>query len=100
MREDFQELRELDRAGVPPFDAMMLRAPPRSSARRAALVVLLPVATLTVALAAAFVLWIAAPHTFREPPPAIAKVQADPEPLGFLLDEPMATLDFDWQETK
>jgi hypothetical protein len=94
--KDFAALRERDRAAAPSFDEMMARPPPR---RASPLLYVLPAAA-ALAMAAAFVLWIAAGTHDAEPPRdrLITVVANDPEPLGFLLDEP-ATLarvpDFD-----
>lgn len=93
--EDFSALRDRDRAAAPPFDAMLARAaPPR---RTSPLVYIVPVAA-ALAMAATFVLWIAAPSYDAASLPHHAALAPDSEPLGFLLDEP-ATLarvpDFD-----
>ena len=92
--EDFAALRDRDRAAAPAFDAMLARrAPPR---RTSPLVYIVPAAA-TLAMAATFVLWIATASRSAAPPRHAVAV-TDPEPLGFLLDEP-ATLaripDFD-----
>jgi hypothetical protein len=101
--EDFAALREHDRARAPAFDAMMTAPPAR---RTSPLVYVIPAgaaAAAALAMAAAFVLWIAAARSF-EPPSARAPIVAsDPEPLGFLLDEPAALArvpDFDSSPTK
>ena len=89
LRDDFEGLRERDRENAPAFDAMMARRPPPRPRRTSPLVYVLPAAA-ALAMAAAFVLWITTATSDREPPPLHAKTPSDPEPLGFLLDEPAA----------
>lgn len=97
MKEDFAALREHDQKNAPSFDEMTRARPPARSV--SPLVFILPGAAVFAA-AAAFVIFIAT-RPQAEPPRAAAVAatpQPDPEPLGFLLDEP-ATLarftDFD-----
>ena len=101
--EDFEALREHDRARVPSFDAMLATRP---RARTSPLVYVLPAAAATLAMAAAFVVWIGTSAMRSAPsrmPVASVAAASDAEPLGFLLDEP-ATLarvpDFDSSPTK
>ena len=85
--DDFAALRDRDRAAAPPFDAMLARpAPPR---RRSPLVYVLPAAA-ALAMAAAFVLFVSSALQRAAPPARHVAVASDPEPLGFLLDEPAA----------
>ena len=101
--EDFAALREHDRASAPAFDAMMTAPPAR---RTSPLVYVLPAggAVAALAMAAAFVLWIAAARQLEPPRPARTPAAAsDPEPLAFLLDEPFPLArvpDFDSSPTK
>ena len=86
--EDWAALRDRDRAAAPSFDAMTNARPP---ARRTSPLVYVVPAAGALAMAAAFVLWIAAAASRSAAPPARhAVVASDPEPLGFLLDEPAA----------
>lgn len=99
IRDDFQALRDRDAAAAPAFDAMLARPAPRR--RTSPLVYLVP-ATAALAMAAAFVLWIAT-STRRDAPASLAVTASDPEPLGFLLAEPAALArvpDFDSSPTQ
>ena len=83
--DDFQALRDRDRAAAPSFDEMMARAaPPR---RTSPLVFIVPAAA-ALAMTAAFVLFITTAARHAAPPARQIAVASDPEPLGFLLDEP------------
>jgi hypothetical protein len=86
--DDFAALRDHDRAAAPPFDEMIAR--PAPARRTSPLLYVLPAAA-TLAMAAAFVLWIATASRSASPPAdSIAAATSDPEPLGFLLDSPPA----------
>ncbi len=93
MRDDFAALREQDQKNAPPFDEMMRTRPP---ARRVSpIVYVLPAATVFAAAAAFLIYIVTRPQA--EPPAAAAHVAvapSDPEPLGFLLDEPPALARF------
>ncbi len=89
LRDDFAALREADQKNAPPFGDLV-RERPRAK-RVSTIVYVLPAATV-LAAAAAFAIWIGT-HTQAEPPAAasraaVAASSAEPEPLGFLLDEP------------
>jgi hypothetical protein len=84
--DDFAALRDRDRAAAPAFDQMIARPPP--ARRTSPVVYVLPAAAAALAMAAAFVLWIATSPMHAAPPRHVA-VASDPEPLGFLLDEPV-----------
>lgn len=84
MRDDFAALREHDQKNAPSFEEMV-RARPRPRPV-SPLVFILPAAAVFAA-AAAFALFIAT-RPQAEPPAAAAVPKSDPEPLGFLLDEP------------
>src|SRR5580692_4681417 len=83
LRRQFSELRALDAGRAPAFDAMMQRRPPRRS--NVLPFVVVPMAMLTVAAAAGFMLWLKTSHTpvqhAMQPPQAHTA-----EPLAFLLD--------------
>jgi len=85
LRDDFAALRDRDRAAAPSFDAMLARpAPPR---RTSPLVFIVPAAA-ALAMAAAFFLFVATTARHAAPPTRAIVAASDPEPLGFLLDEP------------
>ena len=95
LREDFAALRDEDRKNAPAFEEMA-RARPRPKSV-SPIVFVLPAAAMFAA-AAAFAIWIAtrpqaepaASHAAAAAPASVA----DPEPLGFLLDEPAALARF------
>jgi len=93
LRDDFAALRERDQKSAPPFGDLVRERPRGKGVSRNAIVYVLPVATVFAA-AAAFVIWFGT-RPQAEPPSAAAASHAaaaapsaDPEPLGFLLDEP------------
>ena len=93
MRDDFAALREQDQNNAPSFDEMVRARPP---ARRglSPIVFVLPAAAMFAA-AAAFAVVIGTRHDAEPPAASAARPAAsDPEPLGFLLDEPPALARF------
>ncbi len=97
LRDDFAALREADQKNAPPFGDLV-RERPRAK-RVSPIVYVLPAATVFAA-AAAFAIWIGT-RPQAEPPAAaasratvVAAPSAEPEPLGFLLDEPRALARF------
>jgi hypothetical protein len=92
LKEGFAKLRELDARRMPAFEALA-DAPPR---RRTRWLIALPIASVTAA-AAAFVVWVSAPHSEMSAakiamPLAVVPAPAlDPAPLDFLLELPSST---------
>ena len=88
MKDDFAALREQDQKNAPSFDEMTRARPPVRGV--SPLVFVLPAAAMFAA-AAAFAIFIA---TRPRAEPAAATPKSDPEPLGFLLDEPASLARF------
>jgi hypothetical protein len=91
MKEDFAALREQDQKTAPSFDQLTRARPPARGV--SPLVFVLPAAAMFAA-AAAFAIFIATRPQAEPPAAAAAAPKSDPEPLGFLLDEPASLARF------